>query len=80
MWSCRRNGRVVMIRKVQKILDSTLHAAKNATAPTAANPVNAVHKVPLETPSTFSTVSTAVTEMTKLPTRRMPIIISAGRL
>ena len=49
--------------RAQNRLDSTLQAAKNATAPTVANPVNAVHNTEAETPSRSSDNSSALAMM-----------------
>ncbi len=59
IWSYSRNGLVAKIRNEQKMLDRTLYAAKNATAPTAAKPVNALHNTRAETPSRSSASSRA---------------------
>ncbi|MNV49817.1 hypothetical protein D3C71_1417860 [compost metagenome] len=69
---------MVKISSVQKMLDNTLHAAKNATAPTAANPVKAVQRTVAETPTMLSTISSTVKYTTKVNTRRAPMIISGG--
>ncbi|MNT57216.1 hypothetical protein D3C72_1945720 [compost metagenome] len=51
---------MVKISSVQKMLDSTLQAAKNATAPTAAKPVKAVHNTEGDAPSRLRMYSTAL--------------------
>ncbi|MCY1460035.1 hypothetical protein D9M71_775560 [compost metagenome] len=79
-WSARRNGRVVKIRKVQNTLDNTLHAAKNATAPTAAKPVKAVHSTDACTPTRSSTASAVTVQMMKLDSRRMASSMGRGRV
>ena len=61
MWSCTRKGRVVRISTLQKMLDSTLQAAKNATAATAVKPVKAVHSTLADTPSRPSATMNAET-------------------
>ena len=77
-WSYSRNGRVARISIVQKMFDSTLHAAKKATAATAAKPVNAVHSTVPETPSRCSTSRIAAAEIRNVSTRREPITSSGG--
>ena len=66
-----RNGRTVKMSSAQNRLDSTLHAAKNATAPTVAKPVKAVHSTVAETPRRSSTSSTALAMMVQ---RMSPLI------
>ena len=78
IWSCRRNGRVTRIRNEQKMLVSTLHAAKNATAATVAKPVNAPHSTPADTPKRCSTASSAAMPIMKVATRRAPITTIGG--
>jgi hypothetical protein len=46
-------------------LDSTLQAAKNATAPTVAKPVKAVHSTVAETPMRSSTSNSALAMMSQ---------------
>ena len=60
------------------MFDSTLQAAKKATAATAAKPVNAVHSTVPETPSRSSTSKKAAAEIRKVTTRREPATSSGG--
>ena len=69
---------MVKIRKVQKMLDSTLQAAKNATAPTAAKPVNAVHRMVGDTPSWSRMATSAALPITKLDSRRAAVSTCGG--
>src|SRR6218665_994880 len=55
-----RKGRTVKISSAQNRLDSTLQAAKNATAPTVAKPVKAAHSTAAEIPMRSSTSSNAL--------------------
>ena len=52
---------MVRISTLQKMLDSTLQAAKNATAATAVKPVRAVHSTLADTPSRPSATMNAET-------------------
>ena len=69
MVSPTRNGPTVKIRNAQNRFDSTLQAAKKATAPTVAKPVKALHSTVADTPRRSSTSSTALATMVQ---RRMP--------
>src|SRR6218665_2263577 len=60
-----RWGRTVKISSGQNRLDSTLQAAKNATAPTVAKPVKAAHSTAAEIPMRSSTSSNALARMSQ---------------
>ena len=79
MWSCKRNRRVLKISTAQKMLDSTLQAAKNATAPTAAKPVKAVHSTIPDTPIRSRISSSAAAAIRLADSRRRTTAISSGR-
>src|SRR6218665_1298786 len=60
-----RKGRTVKISSAQNRLDSTLQAAKNATAPTVAKPVKAAHSTAAEIPMRSSTSSNALARISQ---------------
>ena len=60
MVSPSRKGRVVKMSTAQNRLDSTLQAAKKATAPTATKLVIPAHSTSDDTPSRSSTHSPAM--------------------
>ncbi|MPM72998.1 hypothetical protein SDC9_119974 [bioreactor metagenome] len=73
-----RNGPTMKIRKAQNRLESTLQAAKNATAPTVAKPVKAVQSTEAETPRRSSTSSSALRMMSQRTTTVTGVVSSCG--
>ena len=65
MVSPTRNGPTVKISSAQNRFDSTLQAAKKATAPTVAKPVKADHSTVAETPRRSSTSSSAAEKISQ---------------
>ena len=68
------------ISSAQKKLDSTLQAAKNATAPTAAKLENAVHNTVALTPMRSNTASTVAAMMSQRTRPLTGTVSSSGHL